>query len=61
MDKKQQLTIDRYNGCEQIEIERWKDLISSLVLCGYEVYGDNDRLMFTLGYDDKVKEINNNV
>jgi len=52
-----QLTIDRWSGVERVPKENWKDLISSLVLCGYEVYGDNDRIVFNLGNDDMVKEI----
>ena len=38
----------------KIDIQYWKELISALVLVGYEVYADEDKLVFTLGHDDQV-------
>lgn len=55
--KKYKLTIDRFTGEGDIPKENWKDLISSLVLCGYEVYGDDEKIIFNLGCDDIVEEI----
>ena len=42
---------------EEVPMEHWKELISALVMVGYSVYGDDDRIVFTLGDDDIVKEI----
>ena len=47
----------RYNDCEKTKRKNWKELISSLVLCGYEVYEVDDYITFTLGYEDSVEEI----
>ena len=55
--KRLQITIDRFCGDKDLPKENWKDLISSLVLAGYEVYGDDEKIVFLLGYDDKYKEI----
>ena len=55
--KNYQITISRYNGCDEVCKEDWKNLISSLVLAGYEIYGDNEIIVFTLGHDDKIKII----
>lgn len=52
-----QVTIDRWAGVEETSRETWKDLISALVLSGYEVYGDEGKIVFTLGDGDVVKEI----
>lgn len=52
-----QITIDRFNGVEDVSKENWKDLISALVLTGYEVYGDDTEITFKLGSDDVVKEV----
>jgi len=57
MNKKIQITIDRWTGAVEMSRETWKDLISSLVLAGYEVYGDEDRIVFELGEGDSIKEI----
>jgi len=54
---KTQITIDRYSGDGQVSRDNWKDLISALVLAGYEVYGDDDKIVFKLGDDDKIDEI----
>ena len=54
---KTQITIDRYSGDGQVARDNWKDLISALVLAGYEVYGDDDKIVFKLGDDDKIDEI----
>ena len=59
MNKRLQLTISRWSGTGEVSRKAWKDLISSLVLTGYEVYGDEDKIIFTLGDDDSVKEIEN--
>lgn len=52
-----QITINRWAGIKEVSKENWKDLISSLVLNGYEVYGDEEKIIFTLGVDDTIKEI----
>lgn len=54
---KKQITIDRWGGVDEISRETWKDLISALVLSGYEVYGDDGKLVFTLGSGDVVQEV----
>jgi hypothetical protein len=53
---KTQITIDRYSGDGQVARDNWKDLISALVLAGYDVYGDEDKIVFKLGDDDKIEE-----
>lgn len=55
--KRYQITVDRYNGDGLTTRENWKDLISALVLAGYEVYGDETKLVYLLGNDDKIEEI----
>jgi hypothetical protein len=50
------ITMSRFSGIEDTPIAVWKDLISSLVLCGYEVYGTLDEITFVLGVDDKWEE-----
>lgn len=35
----------------------WKELISILVLCGYQVYGDEEKIVFKLGDGDIVQEV----
>ena len=52
------LKIFRYS-CEKIKIKRWKELISALVMCGYEVYADEDYIVFKLGVDDIVEGASN--
>jgi len=52
-----QITISRWMADRKVSRENWKDLIASLVLSGYEVYADEERIVFTLGEDDKVKEL----
>lgn len=52
-----QITIDRWTNLEQIERQNWKDLISALVLAGYEVYADEGKIVFTLGDNDTVEDI----
>ena len=51
------ITIDRWSGAEKVSKENWKDLISALVLVGYEAYGDDERITFVLGDGDIVEEI----
>jgi len=51
-----QITISRYHSDEDAKDQRWKELISALVLVGYEVYGDEDKIVFTLGHGDEVTE-----
>ena len=43
--------------CTDTPLPLWKDLITGLVLSGYEVYGDEERIVFCLGHDDSVKDI----
>jgi hypothetical protein len=54
--KMKQITISRFTGAGEVSRETWKELISALVLAGYEIYGDEERIVFTLGEDDKVEE-----
>jgi len=54
-----QLTIDRWTGDGEMSREAWKDLISALVLSGYEVYGDEGKIVFTLGDGDVIQEVKN--
>lgn len=54
---KKQITIDRWSGSEEVSRESWKDLISALVLVGYEVYGDDGKIVFTLGDGDIIQDI----
>ena len=51
-----QITITRWNGVGEIPDKRWKELISALVLSGYEVYGDEERIVFILGHEDEVND-----
>ena len=46
--KNYKITIDRYCGDGTV-----------LVLAGYEVYGDDEKIVYNLGYDDKCEEIKN--
>lgn len=55
--KRHQITVSRYNGDSLTTRENWKDLISALVLAGYEVYGDETKLVYLLGHDDEIKAI----
>lgn len=55
--KKYEITIGRDAGCADVTKENWKDLISALVLAGYEIYGDEDKIIFRLGDGDNIKEI----
>jgi hypothetical protein len=57
--KTYQLTISRYTDVNQTSRDNWKDLISSLVLAGYEVYGDEEKIVFEIGGNDEIKEIKN--
>jgi len=57
MNKRIQMTISRWTGVNKVPRKAWKDLISSLVLAGYEVYGDEDKVIFTLGDGDLIEEI----
>jgi hypothetical protein len=52
-----QITISRYTAEDRCTRENWKDLISSLALCGFEVYADEERIVFETGEDEEVKEI----
>ncbi len=57
--KKYEITIGRNTGIEAVTRANWKDLISALVLAGYEIYGDEDKIIFRLGVGDgdNIKEI----
>ena len=57
MNKKIQINIDRWSGTEELSREAWKDLISALVLAGYEVYGDEGKISFVLGDGDSIQEV----
>jgi len=50
------IKIDRWSGLEEVSRETWKDLISALVLVGYEVYGDEGKISFRLGDGDSIEE-----
>ena len=52
-----QIKISRWLGDgANVSKENWKDLISALCLSGYEVYADEDYIVFTLSSDDEIKE-----
>ncbi|MBP7209603.1 MAG: hypothetical protein KBA02_00240 [Paludibacteraceae bacterium] len=55
-NKNKQITLSRCSGIDDVPLDIWKDLIASLVLSGYEVYGDKDRIVFVLSQDDEVKD-----
>ena len=57
MNKKIQITISRLAVEGKVSRKNWKELISSLVLAGYEVYGDEDKIIFILGNEDSIEEI----
>jgi len=57
MNKKIQITISRLAGEGKLPRKNWKELISSLVLAGYEVYGDESKIVFILGNDDSIEEM----
>ena len=50
------IKIYRYTEVGEVSREAWKELISALVLVGYEVIGDEDRISFKLGKDDIIEE-----
>ena len=56
--KKYRINIDRWSGLEEVSREAWKDLISALVLVGFEVYGDEGKISFVLGDGESIEEIN---
>ena len=51
------ITIDRWSGTDEISREGWKDLISALVLVGFEVYGDDGKIVFETSDGEIVEEI----
>jgi hypothetical protein len=51
------ITIDRWAGVEEASRENWKDLISSLALCGFEVYADEEKIVFKTGDGEIVEQI----
>jgi hypothetical protein len=55
--KRYQIKVSRFSGDAELSKENWKDLISALVLAGYEVHGDDYRIIYNLGYDDELREI----
>ena len=55
---KYRITIDRWSKINEISRENWKDLISSLALCGFEVYADESTVTFLTGDGEIVEEIN---
>jgi len=55
--KKYRINIDRWSGVDEISREAWKDLISALVLVGFEVYGDEGKISFVTGYGETIEEI----
>lgn len=55
--KRYQITISRFSGDSEVSKENWKGLISALVLVGYEVYGDDNKIVYKLGNDDTLEEV----
>lgn len=55
--KKIRVNIDRWSGAEKVSREAWKDLISALVLVGFEVYGDEGKISFVLGDGESIEEV----
>ena len=49
-----QIKISKSTDLGEVARENWKDLISSLVLAGYEIYADEDFIVFESGSDDVV-------
>lgn len=52
-----EITLSRFTGEGNVSRESWKDLIAALALCGYELYADEEKIVFKQGNDDEVKEI----
>ena len=48
------IEINRFTGAEDVSMHVWQGLIAHLVLAGYEVSADEERITFKLGHDDKV-------
>lgn len=56
------ITLSRYLGDgTKVITENWKDLISALCLCGYEVYIQDENIIFKLGGEDIVDSDNTSV
>lgn len=56
--KKRLVKISREKGDgTKVPSNRWKELIASLVLSGFNVYGNEEEIYFELGSDDKIIEI----
>lgn len=51
------ITLDRWNGTEEVSRETWKDLISALALAGFELYADEGTIVFKTGDGEIVEEI----
>ena len=54
------ITISRWSGLDKVSTERWEKAISALVLLGYSVYADEEKLVFTLGCDDSIEDVDDN-
>jgi hypothetical protein len=54
------ITIDRWTGEGETSRESWKDLISALALCGFEVYADEGKIVFETGDGEIVTKIKEN-
>ena len=56
MSEKRTIKLSRFTGCGKVKRKDWKDLIFGLVMCGYEVYADEDNIVFELGDNDTYNE-----
>ena len=50
-----QITISRLTDASSVPDNRWKELVSALVLAGYEVHADEEKIVFELGGFDHVE------
>ena len=52
-----QIKINRCAGTGDVSRETWKELISALALAGYEVYADEENIVFKLGDGDECSDV----
>ena len=54
--KERRVKISRESGIGDVPYVAWKDLISALIMAGYDVSADERSIYFGLGTEDKVVE-----
>ena len=52
-----QIKINRCAETGDVSRETWKELISALALAGYEVYADEENIVFKLGDGDECSDV----